>query len=41
MPWLLLAVAASLLLAGVFVDRLVRFALRPSAESLLAQEVSG
>lgn len=36
--WPMLAVAASLLLAGIFVDRLVRFA-RPAPESLIAQEV--
>jgi anti-sigma factor RsiW len=35
----LLAVAASLLLAGIFVDRLVRFAARPAPESLIAQEI--
>lgn len=37
--WPLLAVAASLLLAGVFVDRLVRFASRTAPESLIAQEI--
>jgi anti-sigma factor RsiW len=37
--WPLLAVAASLLLAGIFVDRLVRFTARPAPESLIAQEV--
>ncbi len=37
--WPLLAVAASLLLAGIFVDRLVRFTARPAPESLMAQEV--
>ena len=37
--WPLLAVAASLLLAGIFVDRLVRFASRPAPESLVAQEI--
>lgn len=39
MRWPLLAVAASLLLAGVFVDRLVRFASRPASQTLVAQEV--
>jgi anti-sigma factor RsiW len=37
--WPMLAIAASLLLAGIFVDRLVRFAARPAAASLVAQEV--
>jgi anti-sigma factor RsiW len=37
--WPLLAVAASLLLAGVFVDRLVRFEARPASQGLVAQEV--
>jgi anti-sigma factor RsiW len=39
MSWPILAVAASLLLAGVFVDRLVRFASRPAPPTLVAQEV--
>ncbi len=37
--WPLLAVAASLLLAGIFVDRLVRFGSRPAGDNLIAQEV--
>jgi anti-sigma factor RsiW len=37
--WPILAVAASLLLAGVFVDRMVRFASRPAPQTLVAQEV--
>ena len=37
--WPILAVAASLLLAGVFVDRLVRFASRSAPQTLVAQEV--
>lgn len=37
--WPVLAVAASLLLAGVFVDRLVHFAARPAPQNLVAQEV--
>ena len=37
--WPILAVAASLLLAGIFVDRLVRSASRPAPQTLLAQEV--
>jgi anti-sigma factor RsiW len=37
--WPILAVAASLLLAGVFVDRMVRFASRPAPQTLMAQEV--
>jgi anti-sigma factor RsiW len=37
--WPLLAVAASLLLAGIFVDRLVRLNSHPAPESLIAQEV--
>jgi len=37
--WPILAVAASLLLAGVFVDRMVRFASHPAPQTLVAQEV--
>jgi anti-sigma factor RsiW len=37
--WPILAVAASLLLAGIFVDRLVRFASRPAPQTLIAQAV--
>jgi len=37
--WPVLAVAASLLLAGIFVDRLVRFAARPAPENLVAQNL--
>ena len=39
MSWPILAVAASLLLAGVFVDRLVRFGSPASPDNLVAQEV--
>jgi anti-sigma factor RsiW len=39
MSWPMLAVAASLLLAGVFVDRIVRFAARPASQNLVAREV--
>jgi anti-sigma factor RsiW len=37
--WPILAMAASLLLAGIFVDRLVRFASHPPSQNLIAQEV--
>lgn len=37
--WAMLAVAASLLLAGIFVDRLAHFGSRRSAQELVAQEV--
>jgi len=37
--WPILAVAASLLVTGVFVDRLVRFGFRTSPETVVAQEV--
>ncbi|MGD0300744.1 MAG: anti-sigma factor [Bryobacteraceae bacterium] len=37
--WPILAVAASLLVAGIFVDRLVRFASRPAPQTLVAQAV--
>jgi anti-sigma factor RsiW len=37
--WPMFAIAASLLLAGIFVDRLVRVASRPAPQSLVAQEV--
>jgi anti-sigma factor RsiW len=39
MPWPILAVAASLLLAGIFVDRLVHFGSRSPAQNLVAHEV--
>ena len=38
--WPILAVAASLLVAGIFVDRLLHFASRPAPQSLLAQLVA-
>jgi anti-sigma factor RsiW len=38
-PWSMLALAAALLIAGVFVDRLVQFGSRSGSQNLVAQEV--
>jgi anti-sigma factor RsiW len=38
-PWSMLALAAALLIAGVFVDRLVQFGSRNGSQNLVAQEV--
>ena len=38
-PWSMLAFAAALLIAGVFVDRLVQFGSRSGSANLVAQEV--
>jgi len=38
-PWSMLAFAAALLIAGVFVDRLVQFGSRSGSQNLVAQEV--
>jgi anti-sigma factor RsiW len=38
-PWSMMALAASLLIAGVFVDRLVQFGSRSGSNNLVAQEV--
>lgn len=38
-PWSMLALAAGLLIGGIFVDRLIQFGSRSGSENLVAQEV--